>query len=95
MFNMLFIYSINVTLKQAGIKLWVLTGDKMETAINIGKSCRLLTDDMILVKVEAIQPSAINEQLDKLIEMFLNIGSTSFWKDLMGKISGRKTYYYY
>jgi len=23
-------------LAQAGIKLWVLTGDKMETAINIG-----------------------------------------------------------
>jgi len=27
---------------EAGIKLWVLTGDKIETAINIGFSCRLL-----------------------------------------------------
>jgi len=26
-------------LKQAGIKVWVLTGDKVETAINIGFSC--------------------------------------------------------
>ena len=26
-------------LKEAGIKLWVLTGDKVETAINIGFSC--------------------------------------------------------
>ena len=26
----------------AGIKLWVLTGDKLETAINIGFSCKLL-----------------------------------------------------
>lgn len=26
-------------LKQAGIKVWVLTGDKTETAINIGFSC--------------------------------------------------------
>ncbi len=26
-------------LKDAGIKLWVLTGDKIETAINIGYSC--------------------------------------------------------
>jgi phospholipid-transporting ATPase len=25
-------------LKEAGIKLWVLTGDKVETAINIGYS---------------------------------------------------------
>jgi len=26
-------------LKKAGIKVWVLTGDKVETAINIGYSC--------------------------------------------------------
>ena len=25
--------------KKAGIKVWVLTGDKVETAINIGQSC--------------------------------------------------------
>ncbi|XP_046439096.1 probable phospholipid-transporting ATPase IM isoform X3 [Daphnia pulex] len=31
----------------AGIKIWVLTGDKQETAINIGYSCQLLTDDMV------------------------------------------------
>ncbi|KAG4219642.1 Phospholipid-transporting ATPase, partial [Phytophthora cactorum] len=29
-------------LGRAGIKLWVLTGDKVETAINIGFSCNLL-----------------------------------------------------
>jgi len=27
----------------SGIKVWVLTGDKVETAINIGFSCKLLT----------------------------------------------------
>ena len=26
-------------MKKAGIKVWVLTGDKIETAINIGFSC--------------------------------------------------------
>ena len=31
-------------LMQAGIKVWVLTGDKQETAINIGYSCQLLDD---------------------------------------------------
>lgn len=31
------------TLGKAGIKLWVCTGDKQETAINIGYACRLLT----------------------------------------------------
>ncbi|KAH8079169.1 phospholipid-translocating ATPase [Aureococcus anophagefferens] len=38
-------------LAKAEIKLWVLTGDKMETAINIGYSARLLTPDMYLVKL--------------------------------------------
>ncbi|KAH7696056.1 phospholipid-transporting ATPase ID, partial [Aphelenchoides avenae] len=33
-------------LAAANIKIWVLTGDKIETAINIGYSCRLLTEDM-------------------------------------------------
>ena len=28
--------------KETGIKVWVLTGDKVETAINIGYSCGLL-----------------------------------------------------
>ncbi|XP_057819664.1 phospholipid-transporting ATPase 3 isoform X2 [Cryptomeria japonica] len=30
------------TLLQAGIKIWVLTGDKMETAINVGYACGLI-----------------------------------------------------
>lgn len=30
-------------IRSTGIKLWVLTGDKIETAINIGYSCQLLT----------------------------------------------------
>lgn len=34
------------TLALAGIKIWVLTGDKQGTAINIGYSCRLLTAEM-------------------------------------------------
>ncbi|XP_033951833.1 phospholipid-transporting ATPase IC [Pseudochaenichthys georgianus] len=33
-------------LARADIKIWVLTGDKKETAENIGYSCSLLTDDM-------------------------------------------------
>jgi P-type E1-E2 ATPase len=33
-------------LKAAGIKVWVLTGDKVETAINIGLSCALIVPDM-------------------------------------------------
>jgi magnesium-transporting ATPase (P-type) len=28
------------------IRVWVLTGDKQETAIEIGRSCRLIQEDM-------------------------------------------------
>ena len=34
------------TLMEAGIKLWVLTGDRQETAINIGMSCKLIKPEM-------------------------------------------------
>jgi phospholipid-translocating ATPase len=36
-------------LRRANIKLWMLTGDKRETAINIGYSCRLIKDYSTLV----------------------------------------------
>jgi len=36
------IYSI----REAGVKVWVLTGDKIETAINIGFSVQLLDSSM-------------------------------------------------
>jgi len=38
-------------LKEAGIRVWVLTGDKIETAINIAYSCKLLNDDLEQLKV--------------------------------------------
>jgi phospholipid-transporting ATPase len=34
------------TLARAGIKIWVLTGDKLETAINIAYACKLINNDM-------------------------------------------------
>ncbi|KAI5300837.1 hypothetical protein KEM55_004570, partial [Ascosphaera atra] len=49
-------------LSNAGIKLWVLTGDKVETAINIGFSCNLLTNDMelIVLNVDTTPPPSDN-----------------------------------
>lgn len=43
--------SINV-LSNAGMKIWVLTGDKVETAINIGFSCNLLGNDMEILVIK-------------------------------------------
>lgn len=39
-------------MRSAGIKVWMLTGDKFETAKNIGYSCKLLTDDMVLFEAK-------------------------------------------
>uniref|UniRef100_A0A3Q2XM92 Phospholipid-transporting ATPase n=1 Tax=Hippocampus comes TaxID=109280 RepID=A0A3Q2XM92_HIPCM len=36
-------------LSLANIKTWIVTGDKQETAVNIGYSCKMLTDDMTQV----------------------------------------------
>lgn len=33
-------------LRQAGIKIWVLTGDKLETAVNISNSCKHFSNQM-------------------------------------------------
>ncbi|KAI8873054.1 phospholipid-translocating P-type ATPase, partial [Ramicandelaber brevisporus] len=58
-------------LAMAGIKIWVLTGDKVETAINIGFSCRLLRDDMRLIIVAGKEPEHIRSQLKDALECFI------------------------
>ncbi|KAG9449609.1 hypothetical protein H6P81_009574 [Aristolochia fimbriata] len=52
------------TLSKAGIKIWVLTGDKMETAINIAYACNLINNDMkqFIISSEA---DAITEVEDR------------------------------
>lgn len=38
-------------LKRAGIKVWVATGDKLETAVAIARSCNLIAKDMNLIVI--------------------------------------------
>lgn len=38
-------------MKDAGVKVWVLTGDKLETAKNIGFSCNLLNQEMTIFEL--------------------------------------------
>jgi phospholipid-transporting ATPase len=70
------------TLQTAGIKIWVLTGDRQETAINIGMSCKLISEDMTLLiineenshdtrnsiqaKLDAVRSAAANGEHDTL-----------------------------
>lgn len=41
------------SLQEAGMKVWVLTGDKQETAINIGYSSHLIQPNMEVVILNA------------------------------------------
>jgi phospholipid-transporting ATPase len=53
------------TLQTAGIKIWVLTGDRQETAINIGMSCKLISEDMTLLIVNEETAEATKDNLTK------------------------------
>ena len=44
-------------LRRGGIKIWVLTGDKRETAINISKSCKHFSNDIILLHLTDLPTS--------------------------------------
>ncbi|XP_038966917.1 phospholipid-transporting ATPase FetA isoform X3 [Rattus norvegicus] len=53
-----------VTLNKAKIKIWVLTGDKQETAVNIAYSCRIFKDEMDAVfMVEGTDRETVLEEL--------------------------------
>ncbi|KAH7835282.1 hypothetical protein Vadar_024689 [Vaccinium darrowii] len=54
-------------LAQAGIKIWVLTGDKMETAINIGFACRLLRQGMkqIIIHLDSPEIGILEKEGEK------------------------------
>uniref|UniRef100_A0A4W3IT86 Phospholipid-transporting ATPase n=1 Tax=Callorhinchus milii TaxID=7868 RepID=A0A4W3IT86_CALMI len=51
------------TLFKADIKIWIITGDKQETAINIGYSCKLLTKNMGLMILNEHSLDATREKL--------------------------------
>uniref|UniRef100_A0A7S1TCF0 Phospholipid-transporting ATPase n=1 Tax=Compsopogon caeruleus TaxID=31354 RepID=A0A7S1TCF0_9RHOD len=53
-----------VDLERAGIKIWILTGDKQETAINIGLSCGLLDDEMDVVLLNETNIDDTQAQID-------------------------------
>ncbi|KAK0531607.1 phospholipid transporting ATPase [Tilletia horrida] len=51
-------------LHQAGIKLWILTGDKLQTAIEIGFSCNLLSSTMEIMIISADHEHGTKVQIE-------------------------------
>ncbi|TDL16375.1 hypothetical protein BD410DRAFT_888837 [Rickenella mellea] len=70
------------TLQMAGIKVWVLTGDRQETAINIGLSCRLISESMNLVIVNEESAHATKEFISKRLNAINNQCKTGELEDL-------------
>lgn len=60
------------TLQEAGIKVWVLTGDRQETAINIGMSCKLISEDMTLLIVNEESAAATRTNLENKLTAVKN-----------------------
>ncbi|KAL4164532.1 hypothetical protein KRP22_004398 [Phytophthora ramorum] len=54
--------------QKAGIKIWVLTGDKLETSLEMGKLCRVVTPQMQEVIIQAATRSDMTQQLDKALQ---------------------------
>ncbi|XP_043345314.1 phospholipid-transporting ATPase VA isoform X1 [Cervus canadensis] len=54
-------------LRQAGLQIWVLTGDKQETAINIAHACKLLDHDEEVITLNAESQEACEALLDQCL----------------------------
>ena len=56
-----------VAMKETGIKVWVLTGDKIETAVNIGFSAGLLNQEMNQYYIDKVTPGEISHQMADIV----------------------------
>lgn len=77
------------TLQTAGIKVWVLTGDRQETAINIGMSCKLISEDMTLLIVNEDSAQETRDNLTKKLEAVKTQGTSGEMEALALVIDGR------
>jgi magnesium-transporting ATPase (P-type) len=55
-------------LRTAGMIVWVLTGDKVETAMNIGYSSHLLDQEMNVMVATNVDKSDLNKTLDSFLQ---------------------------
>ncbi|KAK0711228.1 hypothetical protein B0H67DRAFT_555242 [Lasiosphaeris hirsuta] len=79
------------TLQEAGIKVWVLTGDRQETAINIGMSCKLLSEDMMLLIVNEDNAVATRDNIQKKLEAIRNQGDATIEMETLALVIDGKS----
>ncbi|KAE8671868.1 Phospholipid-transporting ATPase 1 [Hibiscus syriacus] len=76
------------SLRTAGIKVWVLTGDKQETAISIGYSSRLLTSKMTQIIINRKSKESCRKSLEDAIIMSKKLTTISGTTNDTGGMSG-------
>ncbi|KAK0722457.1 hypothetical protein B0T26DRAFT_642980 [Lasiosphaeria miniovina] len=79
------------TLQEAGIKVWVLTGDRQETAINIGMSCKLLSEDMMLLIVNEDTAAATRDNIQKKMDAIRNQGEATIEMETLALVIDGKS----
>lgn len=79
------------TLQTAGIKVWVLTGDRQETAINIGMSCKLISEDMTLLIVNEENATGTRENIVKKLEAVKSQAASNSENDTLALIIDGKS----
>ncbi|KAF5371423.1 hypothetical protein D9757_010009 [Collybiopsis confluens] len=66
-------------LHRAGIKLWILTGDKLQTAIEIGYSCNLLKQEMDLMILSADSAETARAQIEAGLNKIASVLGPASW----------------
>ncbi|XP_047942455.1 phospholipid-transporting ATPase 1 isoform X2 [Salvia hispanica] len=69
------------SLRTAGIKVWVLTGDKQETAISIGYSSKLLTSKMTQIVINNNSKDSCRKNLDDALQLYKKLSNVSHSND--------------
>ncbi|OTB18009.1 hypothetical protein K445DRAFT_73803 [Daldinia sp. EC12] len=82
------------TLQQANIKVWVLTGDRQETAINIGMSSKLLSEDMMLLIVNEEDAISTRDNIQKKLDAIRNNTDGSVEMDALALVIDGKSLTY-
>ncbi|KAG6485109.1 hypothetical protein ZIOFF_053638 [Zingiber officinale] len=77
------------SMRKADIRVWVLTGDKQETAISIGYSCKLLTSEMTQIVINSNSRETCKKSLHDAVAMSCNLAEMPTESRLSSSVSSR------
>ncbi|XP_026710696.1 probable phospholipid-transporting ATPase VA [Athene cunicularia] len=81
-------------LRKAGLQIWVLTGDKQETAVNIAYACKLLDHDEEIITLNAESPETCAVLLEQCLQCVESKFSNNSTDDATGNMTVGFTPFY-